>query len=68
MLFLDEGDIIKTGSACKSLNEASNDEYIWRQKLIYMRGKLEFSNLSKEFHNITNSEERIKAGLLYKHK
>ena len=48
-MYLPEKDIIMLGSVCRSLNESSNDQYIWKQKSIDMRGKAEFQNLYKEF-------------------
>jgi hypothetical protein len=66
MLFLDEKDIIVLGSVCRSLNSASNDEYIWRLKSIELRGESEYKNLIREYEHVTRSYEENIAGRAFK--
>jgi len=42
-------DIVVLGSVCHSLNDASNDQYIWKLRSIELRGEIEFHNLYREY-------------------
>ena len=64
--FLDEADIIKTGSVCRSLNQAANDEFIWKHKFIQMRGEKEFVNLYQRYAGVSADSERAQKGNEYK--
>lgn len=44
MGFLDEKSILQLGRTCKALKTASNDEEVWRQRLVEMRGDIREDN------------------------
>ncbi|CAI2363119.1 unnamed protein product [Moneuplotes crassus] len=66
-MFLDEKDIIKCGGVCKSLFDSQNDEFIWKHRLINLRGINDFNSLYKHYCFTSKMhKERSQKGREYK--
>lgn len=68
LMFLNEKEVVKTGRVCHTLYMASNDEFLWKQKFIIMRGEKEFSKLFRQYQTVHDFTERALVGNEYKRK